>query len=53
NDNVIKSELLFFLDSVSSAHVGVFRIIKKLQKEQNQIELNIEAILRGMPKPAQ
>ncbi|CAG8586970.1 16456_t:CDS:2 [Cetraspora pellucida] len=38
---------------VSSAHVGVFRIIKELQKEQNQIELNIEAILRSMLRPAQ
>ncbi|CAG8505260.1 16843_t:CDS:2 [Dentiscutata heterogama] len=38
---------------VSSAHVDVFRIIKKLQKEQNQIELNIEAILKDAPRLAQ
>jgi hypothetical protein len=31
----------------------VFKIIKEIQKEQNQVELNIESILRGMPRPLQ
>jgi hypothetical protein len=38
---------------VGSAHVGVFKIIKEIQKEQNQVKLNIESILRGMPRPLQ
>ena len=35
---------------VGNAHVGVFRIIKEIQKEQHQVKLNIESILRGIPK---
>jgi MULE transposase domain/FLYWCH zinc finger domain len=38
---------------VGNTHVGVFKIIKEIQKEQNQVELNIESILRGMPRPLQ
>jgi hypothetical protein len=38
---------------VGSAHVGVFKIIKKMQKEQNQVELDIEANLRGARRPPQ
>jgi len=38
---------------VGSAHIGIFKIIKKLQKEQNQVELEIEANVRGAPRPPQ
>jgi len=38
---------------VGNTHVGVFKIIKEIQKEQNQVELDIESILRGMPRPLQ
>ena len=33
--------------------MGVFKIIKELQKEQNRVELDIESILRGVPRPLQ
>ncbi|CAB4475935.1 uncharacterized protein OCT59_017969 [Rhizophagus irregularis] len=32
---------------VGHAHIGVFKIIKEIQYEQNQVENNIESILRG------
>jgi MULE transposase domain len=38
---------------VGRAHVGVFKIIKEIQKEQNQVELKAESILRGAPRPSQ
>ena len=38
---------------VGRAHVGVFKIIKEIQNEQNQVQLNIESILRGAPRPSQ
>jgi hypothetical protein len=38
---------------VGTAHLGVFKIIKELQKEQNRVELDIESILRGIPRPLQ
>ncbi|CAG8598173.1 6965_t:CDS:2 [Paraglomus brasilianum] len=38
---------------VGSAHIGVFKIIKKLQKEQNQVELEIEVNVRGAPQHSQ
>ena len=30
---------------VGRSHVGLFKIIKELQKEQNQTESNIESVL--------
>jgi MULE transposase domain/FLYWCH zinc finger domain len=38
---------------VGRAHVGVFKIINEIQKEQSQVQLNIESILRGAPRPSQ
>ena len=38
---------------VGHAHVGVYKIINEIQKEQNQLQLNIESILRGAPRPLQ
>jgi hypothetical protein len=38
---------------VGTAHLGVFKIIKELQKEQNRVELDAESILRGIPRPLQ
>ena len=38
---------------VDHTHIGVFKIIKEIQKEQNQVKMNIESILRGMPRPLQ
>lgn len=38
---------------VGRAHVGVFKIIKEIQNEQHQVELNVESILRGAPRPSQ
>ncbi|CAG8760366.1 21340_t:CDS:2, partial [Gigaspora rosea] len=38
---------------VGCAHVGIFRILNEIQKEQNRVELDIEAILRGAPRPPQ
>ena len=34
---------------VGRIHVGLFKIIKDIQKEQNQVQLNIESILREAP----
>jgi len=34
---------------VGRAHIGIFKIIKEMQYEQNQVENNIESILRGAP----
>ncbi|CAB4380960.1 unnamed protein product [Rhizophagus irregularis] len=38
---------------VGRAHVGLFKIIKELQSEQHQIEIKVESILRGNPRPKQ
>ena len=38
---------------VGVSHLGVFRIIKEMQKEQNRVQLDIESILRGAPRPSQ
>lgn len=38
---------------VGVAHLGVFKIIKEMQKEQNRVQLDIESILRGAPSPSQ
>ncbi|PKY60309.1 hypothetical protein RhiirA4_483879 [Rhizophagus irregularis] len=38
---------------VGCAHVGLFKIIKELQSEQHQIEIKVESILRGNPRPKQ
>ena len=36
---------------VGLAHVSVFRIIQEIQKEQNHVQLEIESIVRGAPRP--
>jgi len=36
---------------VGESHVGVYHLIKELQKEQNNTEIMIESILRGVPRP--
>ncbi|CAG8548683.1 1650_t:CDS:2 [Gigaspora rosea] len=38
---------------VGCAHAGIFRILKEIQKEQNRVELDIEAILQGALMPPQ
>ncbi|CAG8519713.1 8029_t:CDS:2, partial [Scutellospora calospora] len=38
---------------VNCAHAGVFKIIKEIQKEQTNVEVSIEAVLRGAPRPQQ
>jgi hypothetical protein len=38
---------------VGLAHLSVFKIIKEMQKEQNQVQLEIESIVRGAPRPPQ
>jgi hypothetical protein len=38
---------------VGESHVGVHTIIKELQKEQQQVEVQIECILRGEQQPKQ
>ena len=38
---------------VGRVHVGVFKLIKELQKEQQQVEVQIECILRGGPRKKQ
>ena len=35
------------------AHVGIFKIIKEIQNQQNQVQFNIQSILRGTPRPSQ
>lgn len=36
---------------VGESHVGVYHLIKELQKEQKNTEIMIESILRGVPRP--
>jgi len=36
---------------VGESHVGVYYLIKELQKEQKNTEIMIESILRGVPRP--
>src|SRR5438132_4762905 len=38
---------------VGRDHVGIFKIIKDIQKEQNKVQLEIEMVLRGTPRPSQ
>lgn len=38
---------------VGLSHLGVFKIIKEIQKEQHRVQLDIESILRGDPRPSQ
>jgi len=38
---------------VGRPHIGVFNIIKKLKKEQRYVDLQVESILRGEPRPPQ
>ncbi|KAF0711165.1 Uncharacterized protein FWK35_00031288, partial [Aphis craccivora] len=37
--------------ALGRAHIGLFTLIKELQKEQSKVDADIEAILRGAPKP--
>ena len=34
---------------VGAAHVSVFKIIEEIRKEQNQVQLEIESIIRELP----
>ncbi|CAG8710627.1 12864_t:CDS:2 [Funneliformis caledonium] len=38
---------------IGRAHVDIFKIIKDIQKEQNQVQLNIKSILRGALRSSQ
>ena len=38
---------------IGKAYVGVYTIIQEMQKEQQQIELQIESIHCGAPRPSQ
>jgi hypothetical protein len=38
---------------VGQAHVGVYTIIEEFQKEQHQVELQVEKILNGEQRPKQ
>ena len=38
---------------VSQSHVGVYTIIEELQKEQQQVDYQIECIIRGEQRPTQ
>ena len=38
---------------VITSHLGIFKIIKEIQKERNQVELDIESILQGISRPLQ
>ena len=35
---------------VGATHVSVFKIIEEIQKEQNQVQLEIELIIQGLPR---
>ena len=35
---------------VGAAHVSVFKIIEKIRKKQNQVQLEIESIIQGLPR---
>jgi len=43
--------MLFIYKPLRRAHIGLFTLIKELQKEQSKDDADIEAILRGAPKP--
>ena len=36
---------------VGQSHVGVYTIIKELQKEQQNVEFQVECIIRGEQRP--
>ena len=36
---------------VARSHVGIFSMIKQIQKEQNEVEIEIEKSIRGEPAP--
>ncbi|CAF1547505.1 unnamed protein product [Rotaria sordida] len=36
---------------LARAHVGIFTMIKQIQKEQNEVEMEIEQSMRGEPAP--
>ena len=38
---------------VGQAHVGLYTIIQEFQKEQQQVEIQVENILRGEQRPKQ
>ena len=35
---------------VGGTHVGIFKMITEIQKEQNRVKLETESILRGLPR---
>ena len=37
---------------VGQSHVGVYRMIEELQKEQQSVDLQVESIIRGERRPA-
>ena len=43
--------LIDILVLILVAHIGLFTLIKEFQKEQGKVDADIEAILRGAPKP--
>ncbi|CAF1014859.1 unnamed protein product [Rotaria sordida] len=36
---------------IARSHVGIFTMIKQIQKEQNEVEMEIEKAMRGEPAP--
>ncbi|CAF4209587.1 unnamed protein product, partial [Rotaria sordida] len=36
---------------IARAHVSIFTMIKQIQKEQNEVEMEIEQSMRGEPAP--
>ena len=36
---------------IARSHVGIFSMIKQIQKEQNEVEIEIEKSIRGEPAP--
>ena len=38
---------------VGNAHVSIYKIIEEMRKEQQQMEMQVESIIRGESRPAQ
>jgi hypothetical protein len=38
---------------IGKAHVGVYKIVEEMRKEQQQVDLQIESMIRGQTQPAQ
>jgi len=36
---------------VGQSHIGVYRMIEELQKEQQSVDLQVESIIRGEQRP--